>query len=90
MKYLSETVLMMESGDYKTRFCAEYLQLRIRMENLNKFLTKIKVAENLHTEPPKHDCPVELLEEQLYDMEQYKQRLEERAIIEDIDVWKCL
>lgn len=90
MKSLSETILMMGSGDYKSRFCAEYLQLRIRMEKLNKFLTEIRMAEEMHNESPKHDCPVELLEEQLYNMEQYKRSLEERAIVESIDVWEYL
>lgn len=90
MKTLSDSVVLMLSNKYQYRFCAEYLQLRIRMEKLNKFLTEIRIAEETHTESPKHDCPVELLEEQLYNMEQYKRSLEERAIVEGIDVWKHL
>ena len=90
MKSLADSVVLMQSNKYQDRFCAEYLQLRVRMEKLNKFLTEIRMAEEMHNESPKHDCPVELLEEQLYNMEQYKRSLEERAIIESIDVWNFL
>ena len=34
---LNETVEMMNSSDYKERFRAEYLQLKIRMNGLNLF-----------------------------------------------------
>lgn len=40
------------------------------------------------TEPPKHDCPLELLREQQKYMGQYISILEKRAIIEHISLIK--
>lgn len=37
---LKETVPMMESADYKERFKAEYLQLKIRVNGLRNMLKK--------------------------------------------------
>lgn len=41
---LKETVPMMESVDYKDRFKAEYLQLKIRMTGLSNMLKKYKAG----------------------------------------------
>ena len=39
---LNETAEMMNSTNYKERFKAEYLQIKIRMEGLNNMLKKYK------------------------------------------------
>ena len=90
---LKETANAMVSLDYKERFKAEYWQLKIRLENLRKFNLRIKagrmINEMLCTESdkiPKHDCPDWLLGDQQRVMEDYLDILEERAIIENIDL----
>ena len=85
---LKDTVDLMKSSDYKERFIAEYTQLKIRYEKLKDFCNKIEVAEMTKTEPPKHDCPLELLREQQKYMGQYISILEKRAIIEHIALIK--
>lgn len=82
---LDETIGLMKSADYKERFIAEYAQLKIRYEKLKDFCNKIEVAEMMGTEPPKHDCPLELLREQQKYMGMYLSVLEKRAIIEHIE-----
>lgn len=83
---LKDTVIRMESVDYKDRFVAEYQQTKIRYEKLKNFCNRIEVAEMTGTEPPKHDCPLELLREQQKYMGMYLGCLEKRAIIEDVDI----
>lgn len=41
---LKETIELMQSGDYRERFKAEYLQTKIRYEKLKAFNTKIEAA----------------------------------------------
>ena len=79
---LNETVEMMNSVNYKERFKAEYLQLKIRMEWLSIMLKKYE-AETLDFTP---SCPIEILREQLINMSVYKNSLIERAEIEDINL----
>jgi hypothetical protein len=83
----------MESEDYKDRFIAEYWQTRIRYERLRKFNRRIEAAlRTAHCDPsvrvemPKHDCPDILLVDQEDTMLRYLNLLEERAIIEKIDL----
>ena len=85
---LKDTVDLMKSSDYKERFIAEYTQVKIRYEKLKDFCNKIEVAEMTKTEPPKQDCPLELLREQQKYMGQYISILEKRAIIEHIALIK--
>lgn len=80
MENLNETVSLMNSKDYKERFKAEYFQLKIRAEKLEKLL---KNWNNLKFEP---DCPKSLLQEQLKYMQKYLQILESRAVYENIDL----
>lgn len=77
---LKDTVEMMTSSDYKERFTAELLQLRIRISKLAKAIENIenKTADFTPT------CPIELLKAQLRSMKVYLCYLEERAIIEKI------
>lgn len=79
---LKETVPMMESVDYKDRFKAEYLQLKIRMTGLSNMLKKYK-AGTLTFKP---SCSYDLLNGQLKSMEMYAKYLEERAEIENIEL----
>lgn len=79
---LKDTCEGMTSPDYKERFKAEYLQLTIRMKGLANMLEKYKAG----TLPFKPSCSYELLSKQLNSMNLYKLCLEERAIIEDIDL----
>lgn len=88
---LGETVEMMKSDDYKERFVAEYAQLKIRYEKLKTMCFKIRASmSGIHTgyyvEEPKHDCPLDILEEQKNVMWHYLEVLEQRAIVEKIDL----
>lgn len=79
---LNETIQMMVSTDYKERFRAEYLQLKIRITGLSNMLKKYKEG-GLTFKPT---CSYELLHTQLVYMECYLNTLEERAKIENIDL----
>ena len=79
---LSETVELMNSADYRERFKAEYLQLRIRTRGLEEMLKGYKF--NTLTFTP--SCSYELLSAQLSSMEAYAKILEERARIEHIEL----
>ena len=81
---LKDTIAGMKSEDYKQRFVAEYRQTKIRYEKLKAFCNKIEAAELMGTAPPKHDCPLILLQSQQRNMGMYLHDLEIRAIIEDI------
>ena len=86
MKELKDTIVAMNSDNYKHRFIVEYWQTRIRRDKLATFIRKIEIANLTGAEPPKHDCPLELLEDQKYYMECYLDFLEKRAIIEGINL----
>lgn len=79
---LNETVEMMNSADYKERFRAEYLQLKIRMGGLSIMLANYK-AGALNFTP---SCSYDLLNAQFKAMYLYASYLEERAIIENINL----
>lgn len=79
---LCETVEMMNSTDYKERFKAEYLQLRIRMNGLGAMLKKYR--EGTLTFTP--SCSYDLLNAQFKAMDLYASFLEDRAKIEDINL----
>lgn len=83
---LKDTTELMNNADYKKRFVAEYLQIKIRYEKLKKFCDKIEVSYITEADEPKHDCPYELLREQQCVMEEYLHLLELRAIIENINL----
>lgn len=85
---LKETADKMTDPNYKTRFKAEYFQLKIRLAKLREFNTKIKASKlsNGEVEMPIHDCPDELLVEQEKVMTHYLRILEIRAKIEGVDL----
>lgn len=79
---LKDTILLMQSADFKERFKAEYFQLKIRRSGLKNMLEKWKNG-SLEFEPK---CPFHLLQKQLLVMDEYLEVLEERAKIEGVDL----
>ena len=80
---LKNTVEMMNSADFKERFKAEYFQLKIRMEGLTKMLEKYRDG-SLSFKPK---CSYDILSGQLKVMQLYCSYLEERAEIEEIELF---
>lgn len=81
---LKETAVIMCDGDYKKRFVAEYWQLKNRVDGLHKMLVKYSVGK-LEFVP---SCPYELLNDQYLAMGEYLNTLEQRAVIEDIELYR--
>ena len=79
---LYDTAVLMKSNDFRERFQAEYIQLKIRYDGLKAMLEKYKAG----TLPFKPKCPYELLFTQVMYMENYMNVLKERAEIEDISI----
>ena len=79
---LKDTVKLMESTDFKDRFKAEYYQLKTRMIGLAKMLENYKNGTLKFT--PK--CSYDLLNGQFKAMDMYVSYLEERAVIENIEL----
>ena len=80
MTELKDTVVLMESDDYKDRFKAEYWQTKMRFDALRKTIVKLDAGTlNLNTD-------IRLLREQLSAMESYLYVLEVRAEIEKIEL----
>lgn len=79
---LRDTVGLMNSDNYKERFLAEFMQLKIRYNNLRKMLIKHE-AGTLNFEPT---CDISILDDQLYHMEGYLRAMEVRAEVEKIEL----
>lgn len=79
---LTDTSFMMHSDDFKTRFKAEYFQLKLRLEGLTKMLEGLK--NNTLSFKPK--CSYEIFNEQVQCMAGYLSVLEKSAEIENIDL----
>lgn len=79
---LNKTVGLMMSADFKDRAKAEYHQLAIRCEKLEAMCQKYEAGELGFTP----NCSLELLKRQLGYMQNYKDILEVRAEIEEIDL----
>lgn len=77
---LKDTAALMASDDYKERFKAEYIQTKIRYDNLHSMIVRYE-AGTLDFEP---SCPIDLLKKQAAAMGQYLYCLEVRAEIEGI------
>lgn len=82
MNILNQTTEMMNSSDFKERFKAEYIQLKVRKERLTDMLQKYREGK-LDFTP---NCSYDLLHTQLVHMESYMNILEQRAKIENIDL----
>lgn len=79
---LTETSVLMRSNDFKERFKAEYMQLKIRRNGLKKML--VSYADGTLNFTPK--CSYDLLHSQLVYMDGYMDILEHRAKIENIEL----
>lgn len=77
---LKDTIKLMESNDYKDRFKAEYYQLKIRKEKLQKMVDN---WESLNFKPT---CSKNFYASQLDVMESYMLLLNYRAVREHIDL----
>ena len=83
---LADTIPYMNSPDYKDRFIGEYWQTRIRYDKLHDMTVRYE-AGKLNFTP---SCPLDLLKEQKKYMGMYLNKLEIRAILEEIDLTKPL
>ena len=79
---LHQTVKGMISDDYKERFKAEYKQLIIRLDRLNKIINKMK-EDKLDF---KGLCSLDVLIAQSRHMSAYASLLSYRALVEDINL----
>ena len=79
---LKSTVNIMLDKDYKTRFIAEYWQVKNRYNGLHKMLVKYDVG----TLDFKPSCSYDLLAKQAKAMGEYLYYLECRAEIEKVDL----
>lgn len=79
---LKDTIELMNSADYKERFIAEYLQLKIRYNKLFTMVTKWDKGE-LDFKPT---CPRMAYHKQLLAMQEYLKVLEYRAECEKINL----
>lgn len=77
---LEQTISLMLSGDYKERFKAEYLQLKIRLTKLSDMIEKYQNG-TLDFQPV---CDISLLIDQCLAMTLYLILLEKRAKEEGI------
>ena len=79
---LQDTIEMMNSADYNERFKAEFLQLQIRIDKLERMLKGYREG-TLNFKPK---CSYELLHKQLVFMKAYMEALNVRADIENIEL----
>ena len=79
---LNETIDAMNSDDFKERFKAEYWQLKIRTDNLERMLYNYQQGTLKFT--PK--CTYNCLHEQFVFMKGYLDALRRRAYIEGIEL----
>lgn len=77
---LKDTIYLMTSPDYKDRFKAEYYQVKIRAEKLDKMLNDY-YDDKLDFIPT---SPIDVLESQLTAMQNYLHELEYRAEAEGV------
>jgi hypothetical protein len=83
---LADTIPYMNSSDYKDRFIGEYWQAKIRYDKLHDMTVRYE-AGKLNFTP---SCPLDLLKEQKKYMGMYLNKLEIRAVLEEIDLTKPL
>lgn len=81
---LKDTVKLMLSDDYKDRFIAEYKQTTIRWDKLGRFLYQFDIFED--EQATFNNVPISLLRKQYDVMDEYLTVLEERAMLEKIDI----
>lgn len=81
---LKDTVKLMLSDDYKDRFIAEYKQTVNRWDKLGRFLYQFDIFED--EQATFNNVPISLLRKQYEVMDDYLSLLEERAMLEKIDI----
>lgn len=79
---LEDTVVLMESNDFKDRFKAEYYQTKIRYEKLHNMIVKYEEG-TLNFESK---CDIGIFKDQARAMSNYLCALEVRAQIEGIEL----
>ena len=79
---LKDTVKPMASNDYRQRFIAEYMQVKIRLEKLK--ITVNAFEKGILSFQP--ICPIAILHEQIKAMESYLAVLKKRAQVEKISL----
>lgn len=79
---LADTVRLMNSNDYKSRFIAEYYQTKIRLDKLKAMVEKWENGK-LHFTPT---CPRGMYYKQIVTMEEYLSILKERASLEKVEL----
>ena len=79
---LRDTIEMMNSGDYKERFKAEYYQVVIRVNGLKNMLDKWD-SDQLEFAPT---CPRSTYNMQIVAMTDYITVLEARAVMEGVEL----
>ena len=79
---LRDTIVMMNSEDYKERFKAEYYQVVIRYQKLKSMLDKWD-SDQLEFTPT---CPRSTYNMQITAMTDYIAVLEARAVMEGVDL----
>ena len=81
-----DTASLMESWDYKDRFVAEYIQLAIRVGNLDDYLKRDAEAQKVPDAHKVRHEVLELLQRQYLAMKAYMEILKERAKVEKIEL----
>lgn len=79
---LKDTIMLMNSTDYKERFRAEYYQVSIRLKKLKEMVKKWDNGE-LNFKPT---CPRDIYDVQIEAMEKYIEVLHKRGIMEKIEL----
>lgn len=83
IRFLEETIPLMQSDSYKDRTKAEYFQTKIRYDKLHAMIIR-REAGKLDFKP---NCSLAQWEEQEAAMGEYLHQLEVKACIEDIDLY---
>ena len=82
---------MINDDSYKERFIQEYIQLKERYNKLKWFIRRVEtwtVYDDL-ANPVECKCPLDLLNDQLYAMNEYLAILEKRSLLEGISLEEC-
>ncbi|MFA6729178.1 MAG: hypothetical protein WCS17_13335 [Prevotella sp.] len=76
-----DVFMLLQSDDYKQKLLGEYYEIRNRIYNLGKFISKLKKGkiEDIKT-------PISLLEKQLKILRDYEKILSDRCDIDEIQL----
>jgi hypothetical protein len=79
---LKDTIDLMTSQDWKDRFLAEYLQVKIRYEKLHRLIVRREVGMIDFDTP----IPLESWKEQAKHMGMYLYELEKQAVLHGVEL----